>query len=81
MLDKIKDLFKDGLQYTHTAGIIQQLGNLLQILNAQFMKDENGKNAGIDAVCEILQSHKDLPAIEAQKAIEPSPQIIENAVN
>jgi len=70
MLDKIKDLFKDGLQYTHTAGLLQQLANLVNIVHVQYMKDEDGKNAAIDLICAILQSHKDIPAvkIEAQNA-------------
>lgn len=59
MLDKIKMLFKDGLEYTHTAGLLQQIANITNIVNAQYMKDEQGKNAAIDAICEILQSHKD----------------------
>ena len=65
MLDKIKALFKEGLEYTHTAGLIQQIANLVNIVNGQYMKDADGKNAAIDAVCEILQSHKDAPAPEA----------------
>lgn len=64
MLDQMKDLFKDGLQYTHTAGILQQLANVLNIVNAQYMKDEEGKNKGIDLICQILQSHKDAPVLE-----------------
>jgi hypothetical protein len=59
MLDKISNLFKTELQYTHTAGLLQQIANVLNILNAQYLKDENGKNAAIDAVCQVLQSHKD----------------------
>ena len=62
MLDKIKALFREGLEYTHTAGILQQVANLTNIVNAQYMKDADGKNAAIDAICEILQSHKDAPA-------------------
>jgi len=62
MLDKIKDLFKEGLEYTHTAGLLQQIANTLNIVHAQYMKDEAGKNAAIDAICEILQSHKDKAA-------------------
>jgi len=62
MLDKIKDLFKEGLEYTHTAGLLQQIANTLNIVHAQYMKDEAGKNAAIDAICEILQGHKDKPA-------------------
>lgn len=61
MLDEIKDLFKGGLEYTHTAGILQQIANMLSIVNAQYMKDENSKNAAIDLICKILQTHKDAP--------------------
>ena len=70
MLDKIKALFKEGLEYTHTAGILQQIANLTNIVNAQYMKDADGKNAAIDAVCEILQSHKDVPAPIAVPPLE-----------
>lgn len=60
MLDKLKDLFKDGLQYTHTAGLLQQIANLTNIVHAQYMKDgSNSKNTAIDLLCEVLQSHKD----------------------
>jgi len=59
MLDKIKDLFKEGLGYAHTAGILQQIGNMLNIVHVQYMKDGDAKNAAIDAICEILQSHKE----------------------
>jgi len=59
MLDKIKVLFKEGLEYTHTAGLLQQIANLLNIVNAQYMKEADGKNAAIDAVCDLLKSHKD----------------------
>jgi len=62
MLDELKDLFKEGLQYTHTAGLLQQVANLINIVNAQYMKDENAKNTAIDLICQILQSHKDVPA-------------------
>ena len=62
MLDKIKELFKDGLGYTHTAGILQQVANILNIVHAQYMKDDDCKNAAIDAICAILQGHKDAPA-------------------
>jgi len=68
MLDKISQLFKEGLEYTHTAGLLQQIANLVNIVHSQYMKDENGKNAAIDCICEILQKHKDkVLAIEASK--------------
>jgi len=66
MLDELKELFKDGLQYTHTAGLLQQVANLLNIVNAQYMKDENAKNAAIDLLCKLLQSHKDAPVVALQ---------------
>ena len=70
MLDKIKSLFKEGLEYTHTAGLLQQIANLVNIVHVQYMKDADGKNAAIDAICEILQSHKDIAHKEAAAAPE-----------
>lgn len=60
MLDELKNLFKDGLQYTHTAGVLQQIANLVNIVSIQYTKDSDAKNAAIDVVCKILQSHKDV---------------------
>lgn len=62
MLDKLKETFKEGLGYTHTAGILQQIANLVNIVNVQYTKDSDAKNAAIDIVCQILQNHKDAPA-------------------
>lgn len=68
MLDKISALFKEGLEYTHTAGLLQQIANVMNIVNAQYMKDGDGKNAAIDAICELLQSHKDAPVVVPPEA-------------
>ncbi len=73
MLDDIKDLFKDGLQYTHTAGLLQQVANLLNIVNAQYMKDGDAKNAAIDLLCKLLQSHKDAPVVVPQAGQNAAP--------
>lgn len=60
MLDNLKDLFKEGLQYTHVAGVLQQIANLTNIVHAQYMKDgSDAKNTAIDLICEVLQNHKD----------------------
>jgi len=64
MLDQLKELFKDGLGYTHVAGLLQQVANINNIVNAQYMRDGEGKNTAIDIVCEILQSGKDTPLME-----------------
>lgn len=61
MLDELKETFKDGLQYTHTAGVLQQLANLTQIFSVQYMKDECSRNSAIDLVCKLIQSHKEAP--------------------
>ncbi len=71
MLDTIKDLFKDGLEYTHTAALLQQIAQVVNIVNAQYMKDADGKNAAIDLLCQLLQSHKDVPVVEKQPDIKP----------
>jgi hypothetical protein len=70
MLDEIKVLFKEGLEYTHVAGLLQQISNLLNIVNAQYMRDSDGKNVAIDAICKILQSHKDTPVAAKSIALE-----------
>lgn len=67
MLDRLKELFKEGLEYTHTAGLLQQIANIVNIVNAQYMKEAEGKNKAIDSICELLQSHKDKPAVVEQQ--------------
>lgn len=70
MLDKLKELFKEGLGYTHVAGLLQQLANITNIVNAQYMRDGDAKNAAIDVICEMLQAHKDkIVPIEAPQEI------------
>lgn len=60
MLDTLKELFKGELQFQHTAALIQQAGQLINVVNAQYMKDaESGKNTAIDLLCQLLQAHKD----------------------
>lgn len=78
MLDNLKDLFKEGLQYTHTAGVLQQLANLVNIVHTQYTKDSDAKNAAIDVICAILQSHKD---VAPTTVVEPIPHEETNAVS
>jgi hypothetical protein len=70
MLDKLKDLFKEGLGYTHVAGILQQVANIVNIVNVQYVKDVDAKNLAIDLICDLLQSHKDIPVITLPSAVE-----------
>lgn len=71
MLDKMKDLFREGLGYAHTAGLLQQIGNILNMINVQYMKDADAKNAAIDILCQMLQSHKEIlvaPEVDSNAA-------------
>lgn len=64
MLDDLKDLFREGLEYSHTAGILQQLANLTNILSTQYMKEGSARNDAIDIVCGMLQKHKDVAPVD-----------------
>ena len=68
MLDELKSLFNESLQYTHTAGLLQQIANIVNIVNTQYMKDVDAKNTAIDLICQLLQSHKDAPAAQQPSA-------------
>lgn len=73
MLDTLSQLFKEGLEYTHLAGLLQQMANITNIINVQYMKDGPSKNAAVDALCAMLQKHKVSPeALEQEKANAPS---------
>lgn len=74
MLDGIKNLFKDGLGYTHTAGLLQQISNILNIVHIHYNEDNESKNAMIDNICATLQIHKDVP-IEDKMDENPVPRI------
>ena len=74
MLDKLKDLFKEGLEYTHVAGLLQQMANITNIVHVQYMKDGASKNEAIDHICAMLQKHK-VPADQLQAV----PQAGQNA--
>jgi hypothetical protein len=67
MLDEIKNLFREDLQYTHTAALLQQIANMVNITNVQYVKDASAKNTAIDLICQLLQSHKVVPTpVEAE---------------
>jgi hypothetical protein len=73
MLDKLKELFKEGLGYTHVAGILQQVSNIVNIVNVQYVKDVDAKNLAIDIICALIQSHKDVPVV-SELAVPPEVQ-------
>lgn len=66
MIDDLANLFQDGLKYTHTAGVLQQLANLVNILSTHYMKDVDAKNKALDHVCALLQAHKEVAPAEPE---------------
>lgn len=59
MLDKLHSYFKLQFQLSHTAALINHVGNIIAIAQAEYTKDKDAKNAIIDGVCEMLKSYKD----------------------
>lgn len=72
MLDTLSALFKEGLEYTHLAGLLQQFANITNIINVQYMKNDESKNAAIDALCAMLQKHKIVPQAPKESCDAPS---------
>jgi hypothetical protein len=71
MLDKIKELFKEGLGYAHLSGLLQQVANITNIVHVQYMKDGQAKNEAIDHICALLQTHKEVIVPEAPVEEKP----------
>ncbi len=59
MLDILKNCFKE-LPFVHFSAVLSNLSQILQIVGTEYTKDGDAKNAAIDAICEILQSEKDV---------------------
>lgn len=59
MLNALFALFEKSNALNSVANIVIQIHELLQHFETDSIKDKDGKNAAIDAVCEILQAHKD----------------------
>jgi hypothetical protein len=73
MLDKLKEQFREGLGYTHVAGILQQVSNLVNIVNVQYMRDIDAKNLAIEIICDILRSHKEVAAPTSFEVLDATP--------
>lgn len=62
MLDQLQACFKKDFEFSHIAGLIQHIANIVAIVKVEYTKDGDAKNAAIDTVCQILQSYKDAAA-------------------
>lgn len=59
MFDKIFHALHDEIAYEHMSIIMDLLKEVLEAVGQDYLKDKDKKNAVIDALCEVLQHHKD----------------------
>jgi hypothetical protein len=58
MLEAIWTSLKAGVGFMHFTSIMTTLGDLLAHFEDDYVKDQNARNAAIDAIIEILQKEK-----------------------
>lgn len=71
MLDQIFSLFKKQYQLGHMSALMGHISNVINIFHQDFLKDADAKNAAIDALCELLQQHKDQPEGKPDEKANP----------
>ncbi len=59
MLDFIRGLFKKDFQIMHLSLITGHIGEILALLETEYLQDKSMKNAAIDAVIKLLEEQKD----------------------
>jgi hypothetical protein len=59
MLDALKALFLKETSLGAMGHIFSTVEELLVIVGEDYLKDKSTKNAAIDAICQLLQQHKD----------------------
>jgi len=59
MFNAVWNALKDGYGLPYMASLLTDLGTLVAHFEADYFKDKDAKNAAIDAICEVLQQHKD----------------------
>ena len=55
----------------HFNGSVSLLANIVDHLESDYIKDGNARDAAIDAMCDILQSHK-TTAVATQSVAQPA---------
>jgi len=58
MHDKLLEIFEEERSQEHKQLILWFVDQILEALREEFLKDKNGKDAAIDAIIKILESHK-----------------------
>lgn len=63
MFDVIWNALEDDLGVREMSHIVEKISHMsehfVDLLEEDYFKDENAKNAVIDAICQILQEYKD----------------------
>ena len=59
MLDILKNAFSKEIQLTHISSITSALAHIVNVINSDYVKDKDLKNAAIDSICQLLLEHKD----------------------
>nr|CAB4126374.1 hypothetical protein UFOVP88_30 [uncultured Caudovirales phage] len=60
MFNAIWNALKDDLGMDYMSRIMNDAATLMHNFQLDYFKDKDAKNAAIDAMCEILQQHKDV---------------------
>jgi RNA binding exosome subunit len=71
MLDFIKNLFKKEFQLNNISVITGYLGNIVKLLEVEYLNDGNAKNAAIDAVIQLLEEQKTPPVVPPTQPVVP----------
>jgi len=58
MWNTLYNLFKKEHCASSIRDIANEIGSLMFIVQKEYLKDENSRDIAIDAICEIIQTHK-----------------------
>lgn len=58
MLDSLLNLLKNQAGIGHLSSILATIEQLVDNVGVDYLKDGNARDAAIDAIVQILQSHK-----------------------
>ncbi len=59
MFNTIFSIFKSAGSLHNLSNVVESITDLLSYFSKEYIKDKDAKNAAIDALIEILKSHKD----------------------
>jgi hypothetical protein len=72
MLDKIQSNFKQELQFTHLAALVNHLANVFHLLQGQNMCSPQARNDALDTLASLLQQQKEVIVAQPQTTTNPA---------